>query len=66
MVNDKTKLKLFVTACVSAVTSIAVLCMPSFGICGSILPAYSDEFTRFVDEETLAVDPTGSGEGYLA
>ncbi|MBP1592980.1 MAG: HD domain-containing protein [Oscillospiraceae bacterium] len=40
--------------------------MPSFGICGSIMPVYSDEFTRFVDEETLAVDPTGSGEGYLA
>ena len=66
MVNDKTKLKRFAAACVSAVTSIAVLCMPSFGICGSIMPVYSDEFTRLVDEETLAVDPTGSGEGYLA
>ncbi|MBR6834954.1 MAG: histidine kinase, partial [Oscillospiraceae bacterium] len=66
MVNDKTKLKRFAAACVSAVTSLAVLCMPSFGICDSISTVYSEAESRLEDEELLAVDPTGRGEGYLA
>jgi len=66
MGNNKTKLKRFAAVCVSAVTSLAVLCMPSFGICDSISSVYSEAESRLVDEEMLAVDPTGRGEGYLA
>ena len=59
-------MKRFAAACVSAVTSLAVLCMPSFGICDSISTVYSEAESRLEDEELLAVDPTGRGEGYLA
>ena len=66
MGNIKTKLKHIAAVCVSAATSLAVLCMPSFGICDSISTVYSEEISRLVDEESLSVDPTGRGEGYLA
>ena len=66
MGNIKTRLKHIAAVCVSAATSLAVLCMPSFGICDSISTVYSEEISRLVDEESLSVDPTGRGEGYLA
>ncbi|WP_049962711.1 HD domain-containing phosphohydrolase [Ruminococcus sp. HUN007] len=61
-----TDLKRFAVFCVSSVTALALLYTPAGGVSCISKEVYAGEFSRVIDEESLAVDPTGKGDGYLA